>query len=318
MNTLKGLTANTNTLEPESISEGADFVWDLVVEYSKKLMTDTSLPSQKPKQIRDDPDFSQYNDIPSIESTDSKLTKKAKALKLLHVAAYEEGHHGALGALGDIYLFSHFNIVRNASTSFSHYLHLSDLGNATGYMMVGLMHSTGLGTPRDYTKGLVYTSFAVLDGYEGQGSPESAFKDDSLDFKTPTIQNPSRASSQSQIQASHILGYWHHAGIGVEKSCEKSTWYYEKVADYTIESYRTGAPNGLAAPRWERPFSETNGGIYGIGASGSGDASKRAASRKGLRDTDILMLYRLQAESGDATAQVLNVLLSFQSVNTTI
>jgi SEL1 protein len=137
--------------------------------------------------------------------------------------------------------------------------------------MLALMYATGIGVARNYPKSLIYSSFATIEG---------------------------------DIQASHMLGYWHFAGIGVQKNCEKSLWYYERVADKVIEKFKTGPRGGLYSPRYKVYLHGKNGGIFGKMASGTGDPSSKG-SNAGLRESDIVMLYRLQAESGDAVSQLM-------------
>jgi TPR repeat protein len=37
---------------------------------------------------------------------------------------------------------------------------------------------------------------------------------------------------QGDLIADQTLGYWHYAGIGMPKSCQKSFWHYQRVADH--------------------------------------------------------------------------------------
>jgi SEL1 protein len=269
---IEALSSTTGTPQ-ESKPIDTDIIVDIAKDFTKRLFN-TELTPKKYTVVLDDPDWQQYKEIPQIHSTDSTISKKAKAIKLLHVAAYQESHQPSLGALGDIYLLNQYGIVRNATLSFEHYLALANHGNSTGFRMVALMYATGVGVARDYPKALVYASFGALEG---------------------------------DIQAHHMLGYWHYAGVGVQSSCDKAVWYYEQVADHAIKMSKSGPPGGRSIPREKVLLHGRYGGIYGKGASGSGNPTIKTAANGGMKESDILMLYRLQAESGDASSQVLPV-----------
>lgn len=134
------------------------------------------------------------------------------------------------------------------------------------------MYATGVGVARNYSKALVYTSFATIEG---------------------------------DLEATHMLGYWHFGGVGVQKNCERSIWYYEKVADKLFEIYKSGPPGGIHSPGFKVFLYGKHGGIYGKEASGAGNPVHKTQLSGGLRESDILLLYRLQAESGDAASQYL-------------
>ncbi|KAJ3280414.1 ERAD-associated protein [Borealophlyctis nickersoniae] len=223
--------------------------------------------------------------IPKIETDDSAVVKRAKALKTLKILGYQAQSSDALLALGDIYLYANYMHPRNASTAFKHYVALAhDLGNAVGQRMVGLMYATGLGVPRNYPRALTYMSFATVG---------------------------------KDTVAEQTLGYWHLMGIGTPKNCEDAAWYYERVDEKAIDFYKAGPPGGLPVPQGKVRLPEEEGGVFGHGASGAGDPTIRTGGSQAgaLTAEDIFQFYKLQADGGDAVAQLVVGQLYYQGTN---
>ncbi|KAI8994372.1 hypothetical protein BC832DRAFT_569449 [Gaertneriomyces semiglobifer] len=129
--------------------------------------------------------------------------------------------------------------------------------------------------PRDHAKALLYLSFAAVG--------------------RDTI-------------AEHVLGYWHYAGIATEKSCEHALYFYRRVAEKAVEKFKEGPPGGLTMLPVKLRLTDAEGGVYGHGASAVGDHGGRATGEAGqgaLTTEDILQYWRIQADSGNAQAQVL-------------
>ncbi|KAH6565179.1 hypothetical protein BASA60_010009 [Batrachochytrium salamandrivorans] len=224
------------------------------------------------------------NNIPPIHESDSAIIQRAKAVKWLNVAAYQFGSLDALRTLGELYLFRAYGHRRNATMAFQHYMALATKGDSHAQFLVGSMYATGVGIQRNYPKALVYMSFASMGNH---------------------------------IQAHQTLGYWHTAGIGMPKNCEAAGYHYSIVAASAIKDYREGPLGGRSLPEPPTRLPDLEGGIYGNGASGSGNPAKHRAASTVLSNEDILTFYRLQAETGDAYAQLITGQLYYQGTDTT-
>ncbi|KAI8822620.1 uncharacterized protein EV422DRAFT_566297 [Fimicolochytrium jonesii] len=212
--------------------------------------------------------------LPGIEEGDSWAVKRTKALRVLRALA-NDGHDGAVEIMGDMLLYGVFQHPRNASRAFNYYSKLAhDTGRPAGQRQVGLMYATGIGVERDYAKALLYLSFAVVGG--------------------DTI-------------AEQALGYWHLMGIATPRNCDDAVVYYRRVAEKAVERFNSGPPGGLAMPLAKMRLPDQDGGVYGFGASGTGDPNLRSGGRSGgaMSTEDILQYYRLQADGGDPLAQLL-------------
>ncbi|KAL2912876.1 ERAD-associated protein [Polyrhizophydium stewartii] len=208
-------------------------------------------------------------DMPTFRDSDPPALKRAKAVKWLHTAAYKLGNADATMVLGDMFLYRKFGHRRNATEAFRHYMALASLGNSTAQFVVAEMYASGVGVPRDYPKAMIYASFAALGG---------------------------------NILADQMLAFWHSAGVAMAPSCEISTFHYHRVASQVIEMYRAGPPGGLPIPPPYRYLPDDNGGVYGSGASGASTLGKGKSAAM-LSEEELLMLYRLQAETGDVASQ---------------
>ncbi len=114
------------------------------------------------------------------------------------------------------------------------------------------------------------------------------------------VHQPPRLTTEPGTLIAHaLLGYWHHAGVSVSKSCEQAAWHYEHVADAVMAHFKAGPYGGAQVPRFRVPLAK---GVYGRDASGSGNPAKQV---RAVKESDVLMMYKLQAEGGDAAAQVL-------------
>ena len=144
------------------------------------------------------------------------------------------------------------------------------LSLAKSYRKLGLMYATGVGVKRDYAQALVYASLAAMEG---------------------------------DLIAHQLLGYWYHAGIGVPRNCAKSVWHYQRVAD-AIKDLASQDPSG--SRKWPKaPFALDKNGLYGKGASGSGNPAihNQKKDNSHISEADLLLVYKLQADAGDAASQ---------------
>jgi SEL1 protein len=98
------------------------------------------------------------------------------------------------------------------------------------------------------------------------------------------------AAYAGDIPALHTMGYWHHSGIGVPKHCTRAYVYYEKVANSLYKQYQSGPPGGKSFPK---DMKRLVNGLYGT----------KNTNTEGVRESDILLLHRLQAEAGDVISQ---------------
>ncbi|KAJ3324954.1 ERAD-associated protein [Boothiomyces sp. JEL0866] len=172
--------------------------------------------------------------------------------------------------VADLYFYGDY-IKQNTTRAFELYKELSDAGEREGHYMVGMCYATGMGANRDYSKAQVYLSFAALLG---------------------------------EKRAFQTLAYHNHAGIGMPKSCSNALFHYQQIADESIVEWRNGPPFGKKLPPLPMKLDELQGGIYGKGASGMGNPELNLKESK-LNELDLIMLYRLQAEAGDAVSQFL-------------
>jgi TPR repeat protein len=76
------------------------------------------------------------------------------------------------------------------------------------------------------------------------------------------------------------------------------------LVNVAFKTYKDGPPGGTKLPPIPIKLDEMDGGLYGKGASGSGNPAL-ANNDLGVRESDLVLLYRLQAEAGDPSAQYL-------------
>jgi SEL1 protein len=109
--------------------------------------------------------------------------------------------------------------------------------------------------------------------------------------------------------AEQTLGYWHNAGVAALKSCEEAAFYYSRIGEQVVKNFRDGPPLGRTLPPFKPSLSEVEaGGLYGPGVSGPGDPNFKQSVMKtsqALSTKDIIEYYSLQADGGDAPAQLL-------------
>jgi SEL1 protein len=196
------------------------------------------------------------------------IPKIAEAMFLLEQGA-AQNDRDSMHFLAEILLYGLYGITQNTTESFQLYQRLSDMGDPIAHRMTGLLYATGIGVERDYRKALIYISVAV---------------------------------ASHDILAEQTLGFWNFAGIGMPKDCTQALYHYKKVADNAYMMFKDGPPLGKKLPTNIKRLDEKSGGLYGKGASGSGNPALNNNDQN-VRESDLLLLYRLQAEAGDAASQ---------------
>ncbi|KAJ3379217.1 ERAD-associated protein [Lobulomyces angularis] len=232
------------------------------------------------KNLFDDPTFE--SEFPIIFSSDSVSTKRNKALRLLQFASVKKDNSDATYLLAESFLHGYFNLPRNLTFSFQNYQLLAQTSNSTGQRMTGLLYATGLGTKRDYAKGLLYLSFASISG---------------------------------DIIATQALGYYNLVGIAVNKNCEDAAFHYSRVAKAALENFNSGPPLGLTLPATKLRLTDENGGVFGHGASGPGDPlilHSTVNENGALSNQDILLQYEFLADKDEVEYQWLYGLQLYQ------
>ncbi|KAI8620975.1 hypothetical protein BC830DRAFT_1096570 [Chytriomyces sp. MP71] len=202
---------------------------------------------------------------------DPPRVKRAAAVALLEHAVTIYSNADATMLLAEMHLYKRMFHSRNVTAAVHYYTLLANHhGNATAQRVLGLMYATAVGVKRDYAKALLYMSFAALG-------------DDLIAHQT--------------------LGYWHSVGIATAKSCEDSVWHYKVVADKVMETFRAGPPGGRTNPSAKIRLTETQGGVFGPGASGPGAPNKHlpqsAEAQRSVRE-----IFEITAEEGDASVQL--------------
>ncbi|KXS12751.1 HCP-like protein [Gonapodya prolifera JEL478] len=127
------------------------------------------------------------------------------------------------------------------------------------------LYASGIGAPRDQGKALLYTTFGALGGDE--------------------------ASEMA-------LAYRYMVGLGIQKSCPESLYWYRRAAQRVISHYHKHGPLGPILPSDVIPLSALYGGVFGPGASGS-DAPRAPSGSNAVTEADILQFWQYQAERGD-------------------
>ena len=90
----------------------------------------------------------------------------------------------------------------NTTLAFGYYLYpATNLSDSYSQRMVGLMFGSGIGVKRDYAKALTYLTFSQLG---------------------------------NDLIATQTLAYYYDMGIGVEQSCDLSSWYYSRIGEKSI------------------------------------------------------------------------------------
>ncbi|ORY82234.1 HCP-like protein [Neocallimastix californiae] len=218
--------------------------------------------------------FDLKEEISDDETNNSK--KLMKALNLLEKAGLDYNLEEALEELTEITFFARHGAVRNMPAAFK-YINIlcSEFGNADALYKLGLIYSTGLGgvVDRDQAKALLYYTFSALNGNK---------------------------------EAEMVLGYRYIRGIGTARNCEESVWYYTKISKRVMDYLESGPPLGRVQPQPKLRLSDEDGGIFGLGASGSGDKKSEVEDiKQSLPPNDVVQFYKYSAdgENGDAVAQ---------------
>ncbi|KAG0260867.1 ERAD-associated protein [Mortierella polycephala] len=200
----------------------------------------------------------------------------AKAIDLLRTAGYDFENDDALWTLANILFHGQYKSRRDFDQSFDLYATLADRsGNATAQQMIGFMYSTGLGSvvERDEAKAILYTSFAAW---------------------------------ANNTAAELTMGYKYMLGIGTKKSCDDSVFYYKRAADKAHDTYLSGPPLGRTMPPIKVRLTDSNGGTYGAGASGSGAPSSNALASD---IKDFIQYHQYIAEGDSLKARAAQYLL---------
>ncbi|KAJ3265413.1 ERAD-associated protein [Chytriomyces hyalinus] len=202
---------------------------------------------------------------------DTVAERREKAVALLDIAARKLNNRDAAMLLGDMYLHKRMFHQRNITRAIQYYSMLADThGNATAQRVLGNLYAAGVGVKRDYSKALLYMSFAALG---------------------------------NDLLAHQTLGYWHSVGIATPKSCDDAIWHYKILADKVMETSRSGPPGGRTVPMGKIRLPDAHGGIFGPGASGAGSAIKNqhqsAESYRTVRE-----ILEISADEGDSSVQL--------------
>jgi len=239
------------------------------------------------KKITGKPEFKYYEkpkikdryfdldeEIDDDEQDNDKRLKKA--LNLLEKAGLDYNLEEALEQLVEINFFARHGAVRNMPAAFK-YINIlcTEFGNADALYKLGLIYSTGLGgvVDRDQSKALLYYTFSALNGNK---------------------------------EAEMVLGYRYMHGIGTARNCEEAAWYYSKISKRVMDYLESGPPLGRVQPQPKLRLSDEDGGIYGLGASGSGDKKSEVEDvKQSYPPNDVVQFYKYSAdgENGDAIAQ---------------
>ena len=90
----------------------------------------------------------------------------------------------------------------------------------------------------------------------------------------------------------NLLGHWYEAGVGVPKQCHKALYHYDHLSQINYQEYLKGYEfvGGRKMPK--APKRLDSQGLYNEGKQ---DLQ--------IRTQDLLLLYKIQAESGDVVSQ---------------
>jgi SEL1 protein len=218
------------------------------------------------KKTTSNPSYMTYTSDQEFIPTDSHEHPKTMAFSTILNNA-NKGHLESIRLAADILLFGMYEIQPNNVKAFDCYQKLSDLSDSYGQYMIGQLYATGMGVERNYQKALIYTTFAA---------------------------------SKDNLMAHHTLGYWFHSGIGVSQNCQKALFHYQKIAESNYKTFVNGKPGGTTLPPVHKSLGK---GLYGKGASGTGNPLLSLAKEPVVQEADLLLLYKLQAEAGDAGSQ---------------
>ncbi|ORY21919.1 HCP-like protein [Neocallimastix californiae] len=202
-----------------------------------------------------------------ISDNETDNTKRLmKALNLLEKAGLDYNLEEALEELTEITFFARHGAVRNMPAAFKY---------------INILCTEFGNADALYKLGLIYST--------GLGGVVDRDQAKALMYYTFSALNGNK-------EAEMVLGYRYMHGIGTARNCE------EAVMDY-LES---GPPLGRVQPHPKLRLSDEDGGIFGLGASGSGDKKSEVDDvKQSLPPNDVVQFYKYSAdgENGDAIAQ---------------
>ncbi|KAG0223362.1 ERAD-associated protein [Mortierella sp. GBA43] len=245
-----------------------------ILPMALRLVTQGFISSYKPAPTTTTKDSDEPQD-PTTKAKEEPAKRHrdpsiAIAMDMLHTAGYEYSNDDALYTLANIMFHGQYKAKRDLHQAFDMFLTLADRsGNATAQQVVGFMYSTGLGdvVERDEAKAMIYTTFAAM----GHNTP-----------------------------AELTLGYKYMLGIGTKKSCQDSIEYYKRAADKAYAKYMSGPPLGRTMPSLKVRLTDSEGGVYGAGASGPGTPPTNALPSD---IKDFIEFHRYIAEGDSAQAR---------------
>ncbi|KAI8810668.1 hypothetical protein BJ742DRAFT_886096, partial [Cladochytrium replicatum] len=224
-------------------------------------------------ESRKNKNFPKWDGLPVVEHGDSHEVIREKAVMMLEILGYERRYQEALFTLGEMQLVGKFRQPRNVTSAVQHFSKLAhDYGHPAAQKMMGFFHATGVGAEKNYGKALLYTSFAAV-GHDHA--------------------------------AEMTLGYWNLVGVAMPKNCEDAAWYYRRAADRAIAKFRSGPPGGLTVPPSSINLPDIMaGGVYGSGASGSGQPRDQSHFSGPMTTEEVLELHKVDADKGDLHAML--------------
>ncbi|KAI8813242.1 hypothetical protein BJ742DRAFT_906854 [Cladochytrium replicatum] len=229
--------------------------------------------SSKELESKKNENIPTWDGLPVVEDGDFQEVIREKAVKMLEILGYERRYPEALYTLGEMQLVGKFGHPRNVTSAVQHFSKLAhDYGHPAGQRMMGFFHATGVGVEKNYGKALLYTSFAAV--------------------------------GRDHV-AEMTLGYWNLVGVGMSKNCEDAAWYYRRAADRAIANFRSGPPGGLTMPPSSVNLPDiVAGGVYGSGASGSGQSRDNSHLSGPMTTEEVLDLHKVDADKGDVHAML--------------
>lgn len=223
-------------------------------------------------------------DLPVIDKKDNLKVKRIKIHKILEYLGIKNNYSEALLKLADIYFYGYYGYPQDIDKALKYYTFLAnEYGNPQAQQKIGFIYSIGLGsTQRDQAKALLYLSFAA---------------------------------NNNDIPAQISLGYRYLFGIGTERNCDESVWYYRKIADEMVKIHQSGPPLGRLFPPPKISVYEEDGGIFGKYASNAiGRPIDEAKVGSDISENELLTLYQYieENEKHNPSKQVLIALNYYQ------
>jgi len=223
-------------------------------------------------------------DLPIIDKNDNIKEKRIKIHRTLEYLGIKNKYSKALLKLADIYFFGYYGYPQDIDKAFQYYTFLAnEYGNPQAQQKIGFIYSIGLGSiQRDQAKALLYLSFAA---------------------------------NNNDIPAQISLGYRYLYGIGTERNCDESVWFYRKIAGEMVKIQQSGPPLGRLFPPPKVSIYEEDGGIFGKGASNAiGRPIDEARGGSDISEVELLTLYQFieENEKHNPSKQVLIALNYYQ------